>query len=190
MRRGRWRSVGAWKAMLVIESLETWRTADKVGLSIGSESWLYHEQIDARIVAGWVVHQKREAQSWSLEPADSLEPHNYDGNERSIARPGKSFLGGSRLGVTLLRTLEQSIYRNVIGWWHLSLAARVRREKAFFNISSYIRNMSLNYWKKLSLGIKIVESRKVLIMTSLPGHHLDSTPFQTRSRQHDSTDWH
>lgn len=40
LRRSRWRSVGAWKDMLVIESLETWRTADKVGLSIGSESWL------------------------------------------------------------------------------------------------------------------------------------------------------
>lgn len=50
-----------------------------------------------------------------FEPAGSLASYNCVGNERSIARPGKSYWGGSRSGVTLLRTLEQSIYRNAIG---------------------------------------------------------------------------
>lgn len=56
--------------MLVIESLETWRAADKVGLSIRSESWLSRKQIDVRIVAiaRWVVHQKCEARNDLLNP--------------------------------------------------------------------------------------------------------------------------
>lgn len=154
--RSRWMSVGAKKDMFAIESLETWRTADKVGLPIGSESWLSYKQIDARIVAitDWVVHQKCEAQSDLLTP-DSSAPYNYDCNEPSVARLGSSIGRGS---FRELRYWEHLRYRfiGMAGWWHFRPSGRcMRGREAFTESSSYIRNMS---WELLE-GVSLVTIR-------------------------------